>query len=217
MQSQLCLKSASLTQTATFWISILRTSINSWRLSTSALSGARSSSWIAFPTITPKMNVRPRGEGAVLLLVIIFYKLALFFWGEFECLMKQTWEGKFKFIWEWFYYLMLTQTVTNNTSPPLSASFSICERVTPRLSHANSAVVLSAVKVLMKFLELLPKDSDYYNTLLKKLSPPLVTLLSGEPEVQYVALRNINLIVQKRLDLFFFCFVCGKFLRFILV
>lgn len=112
---------------------------------------------------------------------------------------------------------MLTQTVTNNTSPPLSASFSICERVTPRLSHANSAVVLSAVKVLMKFLELLPKDSDYYNTLLKKLSPPLVTLLSGEPEVQYVALRNINLIVQKRLDLFFFCFVCGKFLRFILV
>lgn len=50
----------------------------------------------------------------------------------------------------------------------------------------------------MKFLELLPKDSDYYNTLLKKLSPPLVTLLSGEPEVQYVALRNINLIVQKR-------------------
>lgn len=78
------------------------------------------------------------------------------------------------------------------------SSCSICERVTPRLSHANSAVVLSAVKVLMKFLELLPKDSDYYNTLLKKLSPPLVTLLSGEPEVQYVALRNINLIVQKR-------------------
>lgn len=77
---------------------------------------------------------------------------------------------------------------------------SICERVTPRLSHANSAVVLSAVKVLMKFLELLPKDSDYYNTLLKKLSPPLVTLLSGEPEVQYVALRNINLIVQKRFE-----------------
>ncbi|KAG5840331.1 hypothetical protein ANANG_G00187670 [Anguilla anguilla] len=28
--------------------------------------------------------------------------------------------------------------------------------------------------------------------------PPLVTLLSAEPELQYVALRNINLIVQKR-------------------
>lgn len=87
---------------------------------------------------------------------------------------------------------------TENDGISASSPQSICERVTPRLSHANSAVVLSAVKVLMKFLELLPKDSDYYNTLLKKLSPPLVTLLSGEPEVQYVALRNINLIVQKR-------------------
>lgn len=82
---------------------------------------------------------------------------------------------------------------------PLFFSFSsICERVTPRLSHANSAVVLSAVKVLMKFMEMLSKDLDYYGTLLKKLAPPLVTLLSAEPELQYVALRNINLIVQKR-------------------
>ncbi|KAB0352056.1 hypothetical protein FD754_016913 [Muntiacus muntjak] len=52
-------------------------------------------------------------------------------------------------------------------------------------THANPAVVLSAVKVLMKFLELLPKDSDYYNMLLKKLAPPLITWLSGETEVQY--------------------------------
>lgn len=81
-------------------------------------------------------------------------------------------------------------------SPPNTSS--ICERVTPRLSHANSAVVLSAVKVLMKFMEMLSKDLDYYGTLLKKLAPPLVTLLSAEPELQYVALRNINLIVQKR-------------------
>ena len=77
-------------------------------------------------------------------------------------------------------------------------SESICEHVTPLLSHAGSSVMLSAVKVLLKFLEFLPKDSDYYSMLLKKLAPPLVTLLSGEPEVQYVALRNINLIVQKR-------------------
>lgn len=88
---------------------------------------------------------------------------------------------------------------SSHLCPPLPLSFcSICERVTPRLSHANSAVVLSAVKVLMKFMEMLPKDLDYYGTLLKKLAPPLVTLLSAEPELQYVALRNINLIVQKR-------------------
>jgi vesicle coat complex subunit len=77
-------------------------------------------------------------------------------------------------------------------------ALSICERVTPRLSHANAAVVLSAVKVLMKFMELLPPDSEHLTSLTKKLSPPLVTLLSSEPEIQYVALRNINLVVQKR-------------------
>ena len=32
------------------------------------------------------------------------------------------------------------------------------------------------------------------------ISVGLVTLLSSDPEVQYVALRNINLIVQKRLE-----------------
>ncbi|XP_034230558.1 AP-1 complex subunit beta-1 [Thrips palmi] len=78
---------------------------------------------------------------------------------------------------------------------------SICERITPRLAHANAAVVLSAVKVLMKFMEMLPGESDFVQTLTKKLAPPLVTLLSSEPEVQYVALRNINLIVQKRPDI----------------
>ncbi|XP_014664948.1 PREDICTED: AP-1 complex subunit beta-1-like [Priapulus caudatus] len=78
---------------------------------------------------------------------------------------------------------------------------SICERVTPRLAHANAAVVLSAVKVCMKLMEMMVSDSDYCSTLTKKLAPPLVTLLSSEPEVQYVALRNINLIVQKRPDI----------------
>lgn len=78
---------------------------------------------------------------------------------------------------------------------------SICERVTPRLAHANAAVVLSAVKVLMKFMEMMPGDTDFIQNLTKKLAPPLVTLLSTEPEVQYVALRNINLIVQKRPDI----------------
>jgi vesicle coat complex subunit len=44
-------------------------------------------------------------------------------------------------------------------------------------------------------------DTDLKLSLYKKLAPPLVTLLSSEPEVQYVALRNINLVVQKRADI----------------
>lgn len=73
----------------------------------------------------------------------------------------------------------------------------IIERVTPRLQHANSAVVMSAVKVILNYLDLIT-NKDTERTFSKKLAPPLVTLLNSEPEIQYVALRNINLIVQKR-------------------
>nr|XP_043630430.1 beta-adaptin-like protein B [Erigeron canadensis] len=73
----------------------------------------------------------------------------------------------------------------------------IVERVTPRLQHANCAVVLSAVKMILQQMELITSP-DVVRNLCKKMAPPLVTLLSAEPEIQYVALRNINLIVQKR-------------------
>ncbi|XP_063628451.1 AP-1 complex subunit beta-1 [Cydia splendana] len=90
----------------------------------------------------------------------------------------------------------------SNYSPRDSReAHSICERITPRLAHANAAVVLSAVKVLMKLMEMVSEDTELVSTLSRKLAPPLVTLLSAEPEVQYVALRNINLVVQKRPDI----------------
>ena len=74
----------------------------------------------------------------------------------------------------------------------------IVDRVSPRLKHANSAVAMSAVRVIMKYLRYL-NDDEYKNKLLtSRLPPPLITLLSEhKPEIQYVALRNINLIVQK--------------------
>ncbi|GJW82115.1 beta-adaptin-like protein C [Tanacetum coccineum] len=73
----------------------------------------------------------------------------------------------------------------------------IVERVTPRLQHANCAVVLSAVKMILQQMELITSP-DVVRNLCKKMAPPLVTLLSAEPEIQYVALRNINLIIQRR-------------------
>eukprot|EP00904_Undaria_pinnatifida_P012779 jgi/Undpi1/8631/HiC_scaffold_25.g11096.m1 len=73
----------------------------------------------------------------------------------------------------------------------------IIERVTPRLQHANSAVVMSAVKVVLSYLNSVT-NVDTSRSFSRKLAPPLVTLLNSEPETQYVALRNINLIVQKR-------------------
>jgi AP-1 complex subunit beta-1 len=73
----------------------------------------------------------------------------------------------------------------------------IADRVVPRLQHANSAVVLSSVKVIMRMMRWI-NNADEVRNLSKKMSAPLVTLLSSEPEIQYVALRNIDLIVQRR-------------------
>jgi AP-1 complex subunit beta-1 len=72
----------------------------------------------------------------------------------------------------------------------------ICERVVPRLNHANSAVVLGAVRVLLLYGDKLD-SSKARAKYAAKMTPPLVTLLSKEPEIQYVALRNIAIIVQK--------------------
>jgi AP-1 complex subunit beta-1 len=55
---------------------------------------------------------------------------------------------------------------------------------------------MSAVKVIMRYMAIIDDDS-VLRTLSRKMAPPLVTLLSAEPEIQYVALRNINLIVQR--------------------
>ncbi|GAA5899559.1 hypothetical protein JCM6882_001150 [Rhodosporidiobolus microsporus] len=75
----------------------------------------------------------------------------------------------------------------------------ICERVIPQFQHANGSVVLAAIKVIMIHLDLITRE-DFVKNILRKMAPPLVTLVSSAPEVQWVALRNINLILQKRPD-----------------
>ncbi|KAF7297084.1 Rho GTPase activating protein 22 [Mycena indigotica] len=73
----------------------------------------------------------------------------------------------------------------------------ICERVVPQLQHANGSVVLAAVKVVMIHMRGVRRE-DLTKQLIRKMAPPLVTLLSSPAEVQWVALRNINLLLQKR-------------------
>ena len=53
----------------------------------------------------------------------------------------------------------------------------------------------------MKYMEVMRQEPDFVTNPSMKLDPPLVTLLSKEAGVQYVALRNINLIIQKRSDI----------------
>ena len=97
---------------------------------------------------------------------------------------------------------------------------SLAERIAVRLQHANSAVVLTTVKVILYLMNYMA-DEPTIKSLERKMGPPLgasdeprpcaliradhqcshppaVTLLSSGPEVQYVALRNILLIIQRR-------------------
>jgi AP-1 complex subunit beta-1 len=96
---------------------------------------------------------------------------------------------------EWGQVFILDSLASHTVADAKEAE-SIIERVVPRLQHANSAVVLSAVKVVLKNLDALGEPGAV-NAMVKKLAPPLVTLLSSEPEIQYVALRCMNLVVQR--------------------
>lgn len=73
----------------------------------------------------------------------------------------------------------------------------LAERITPRLSHSNSAVVLTTIRVIMYLMNYIA-DQKQIEQLCKKLSPPLITLLSKPSEIQYLTLRNCILILQQR-------------------
>ncbi len=73
----------------------------------------------------------------------------------------------------------------------------LAERIAPRLSHSNSSVVLTCIRVILYLMNYIA-DQKQVTALCKKLSPPLVTLLAKGPEVQYLALRNALLILQRR-------------------
>lgn len=65
------------------------------------------------------------------------------------------------------------------------------------MKHSNfsnvSQVIIRCIDVLQQDLERRDKVQQYC----RKMAPPIVTLLSSEPEVQYVALRNIEIIIQR--------------------
>lgn len=73
----------------------------------------------------------------------------------------------------------------------------LAERISPRLSHSNSSVVLTSIRVILYLMNYIGEDKQI-QALCRKLSPPLVTLLAKGPEVQYLALRNALLILQRR-------------------
>ena len=109
---------------------------------------------------------------------------------------------------EWGRVKILT-TLADYRAVDVKEAEHVCERVSPQFQHVNPSVVLAAVKVV--FLHMRHIGPDAARVYLKKMAPPLVTLVASPPEVQYVALRNIDLLLQKQPDILskelrvFFC------------
>ena len=103
----------------------------------------------------------------------------------------------------------LLSTLAEYKAADVKEAEHICERVVPQFQHVNPSVVLAAVKVV--FLHMKYISPELAKSYTKKMAPPLVTLVSSAPEVQYVALRNIDLLLQKQPDILskemrvFFC------------
>ena len=56
------------------------------------------------------------------------------------------------------------------------------QRVIPNLAHSNCAVVLSATKVIMKYMDYV-QGLDKIRSICRKLAPPLISLMGGDPEI----------------------------------
>lgn len=78
--------------------------------------------------------------------------------------------------------IYILEGITTYESEDVKESESIIERVIPMLTHNNPAVIMSAVKTILKFMENLTNE-EILKGVIKKLGAPLVTLLSSEAEI----------------------------------
>jgi vesicle coat complex subunit len=80
-------------------------------------------------------------------------------------------------------------------------SSDMAERVIVRIKgftrHRNPGVNLSAIRVIIKYLDFV-EDSETVRSFCKGIRPCLITLLSAEPEIQYVSLKNITILAEKQ-------------------
>lgn len=67
----------------------------------------------------------------------------------------------------------------------------LAERIAPRLQHANSAVVLTSVKVIMFLMNYMQKEEDI-TSMCRKLSPPLGMFLERCTESGILLSRGIE-------------------------
>ncbi|KAG4302177.1 hypothetical protein PCK1_001449 [Pneumocystis canis] len=72
----------------------------------------------------------------------------------------------------------------------------LAEKIAPRLQHSNTCIILMAIKVILYLLNYMHNENTV-KILSRKIFSSLVTLLSKEPEIKYVALKNAQIILQR--------------------
>lgn len=74
----------------------------------------------------------------------------------------------------------------------------LMDRILPILQSENAAVSLGGIKFLIKLLsDHFPANKSKQEKYFPRLAPVLITLLSSAPEIQYVALRNMQIVMEK--------------------
>ena len=56
-------------------------------------------------------------------------------------------------------------------------------RIVPNLAHGHPGVVLASVKVILIYLMRLDAESEKARSLIRKLAPPLVSMMHNEAEI----------------------------------
>ena len=101
---------------------------------------------------------------------------------------------------EWGQIYILDALMSYKKTKPHKSEM-IIEAVVPLFNHINPAVIMSAIKVVLKFLDFIEDEKKVQNYS-KKLSLCLISLMDSVPEMRYLLLRAMHCIIQKRHYLF---------------
>lgn len=79
----------------------------------------------------------------------------------------------------------------------LEDAVAAAEKILPKLQHANTSVVISAVRAVLHLVTYMQSDQRMVVTYMKRVTPACVTLLcSDSPGIQYATLRCLPSIIQ---------------------
>ncbi|CAK7901860.1 AP-2 complex subunit beta [[Candida] anglica] len=104
---------------------------------------------------------------------------------------------------EWCQVYLLN-ALTSYVPQTSEEAMDLIDAVMPSLQHENSAVVLDTIKVIVYYSNYIRHPESIFPTLPKRLGSSLVSLLSKKPEIQFLVLRNVILLLLGKRELLTF-------------